>query len=69
LVDDKIAVDLKVKDRFYREDVRQIYGYLDESKKKLGIFFAMTRRRVKFERVILPENNIRYSKKIVICEG
>jgi len=60
---------LKVKDRFIVKMFDKFYGYLDESKKKLGILFAMTRRGVKFERVILPENNIRYSKKFVICEG
>jgi len=55
LIDDKIIVDLKAKERFDKEDLRQVLGYLKESAKELAILLAFARRGVKFHRVLMSK--------------
>ena len=52
LIDKKIVVDLKIRNRFTKEDMRQAIGYLKESRTELGILIAFTKFGVKFHRMV-----------------
>jgi GxxExxY protein len=52
LVEEKIVVELKSRDRFIKRDFEQISNYLNNSKIKLGILIAFTRTEVKFKRIL-----------------
>ncbi len=52
LIDDKIVVELKSRDRFLKRDFDQVSNYLNNSNHKLGILIAFGRTEVKFKRVL-----------------
>jgi GxxExxY protein len=57
LVDNKIVVELKIKQRLIKADYDQVKKYLSSTGHKLGIIFAITKEGVKFQRV-LGRNNL-----------
>ena len=52
LVDDKIIIELKSKDRFGKNNIEQVYNYLKANGKKLGILINFTREGVKYKRIV-----------------
>ena len=55
LIMDKIAIELKVRDHFYKRDIDQLYSYLKSFKLKLGLLVNFSSNGVKIRRVL---NNI-----------
>ena len=52
LVYDKIVIEIKKGDGFFRRDIEQLYSYLSVSKLKLGILVNFTSTGVKHKRVL-----------------
>lgn len=52
LVEDKIVLELKIGDRFSKQDIGQIHSYLKVSKLKLGLLINFTSLGVKFKRIV-----------------
>ncbi len=52
LVDDKIILELKVGSRFKKENIDQIYSYLVQNDKKLGLLINFSREGVKIKRIV-----------------
>jgi len=52
LVENKIVLEIKVRNYFSTKDIKQLYSYLRAKKLKLGIIAHFTRTGVKFKRVI-----------------
>ncbi|PIS29970.1 MAG: hypothetical protein COT41_03880 [Candidatus Portnoybacteria bacterium CG08_land_8_20_14_0_20_40_83] len=51
LIDDKIVLEIKVRDYFSKKDITQLYSYLKAKNLKLGIIAHFTKTGVKFKRV------------------
>lgn len=52
-IDNKIALELKVADRFYKSHINQLLSYLNASDVKLGILAIVTPEGVQFKRFVL----------------
>lgn len=52
LIDEKIILELKVRDYFSKNDISQIYSYLKASNLKLGLLAHFTRNGVRFKRIV-----------------
>lgn len=52
LVEDKIIVELKRREYFSQQDIKQLYAYLQSSELKLGILAHFTRDGVKIKRIL-----------------
>lgn len=52
LVDNKIILELKVGDRFYENNIKQIYSYLKTNNLQLGMLINFTSSGVKFKRIV-----------------
>jgi len=52
LIDDKIVLEIKVRNYFSKNDIDQLYSYLKSGNYKLGIIAHFTRDGVKFKRVV-----------------
>jgi len=52
LIDDKIVLEIKVRNFFSKKDINQLYSYLKAKNLKLGIIAHFTRTGVKFKRVV-----------------
>ena len=52
LVDDTIVIELKVRDRDYKDVCNQLYRYLKASNLKLGIIIRFMRDGVKVKRIV-----------------
>jgi len=52
LVDDKIVLELKVRNYFSKKDIEQVYSYLKAKDLKLGIIAHFTQSGVKYKRVL-----------------
>jgi len=52
LVGDKIALELKSGDHFFRRDIEQLFSYLKSVNLKLGIIVNFTSHGVKFKRIL-----------------
>ncbi len=52
LIDNKIVLELKVRNYFSVKDIKQLYSYLKSQKLKLGILAHFTRTGVKYKRVV-----------------
>ncbi len=52
LVEGKIVVELKVKQRLLKSDYDQVKKYLSSTGHELGILFCLTKEGVKFQRVL-----------------
>ena len=52
LIEHKLILELKSKERFDRQDVAQVYDYLKGHKLRLGILANFGRRGVKFKRIL-----------------
>ncbi len=52
LVEKKIVLELKRGARYIRQDIAQVYAYLQASKLQLGILATFTDRGVAFKRVV-----------------
>lgn len=52
LVDEKVVLEVKVRNFFSKKDIVQIYSYLNAVKLKLGIIAHFTRTGVKFKRIV-----------------
>lgn len=52
LVDEKIAIELKVGELFRRKDIEQLKNYLKPRKLKLGIIINFTSSGVNFKRIL-----------------
>jgi GxxExxY protein len=57
LVFDKIVVEIKNRNHFSKQDIRQLYAYLKATHFKLGILIHFGRDKVYIKRVINLENN------------
>lgn len=51
LVDDKIVLEIKVRNYFSEKDIKQLYAYLKAKNLKLGIIAHFTKSGVKFKRI------------------
>lgn len=56
LIEDKIILELKVGDRFSRQDIEQIHSYLKANSLQLGLLVNFTSQGVKFKRIINAKN-------------
>ncbi len=52
LVDEKIVLELKVRNYFSIKDIKQVYSYLKAQNLKLGIIAHFTNTGVKYKRVV-----------------
>lgn len=52
LIEDKVILEIKAQERFLRENIAQIYGYLKASGHELGIIGNFTRHGVRFKRLV-----------------
>ncbi|MCD6429549.1 GxxExxY protein, partial [bacterium] len=52
LIEEKIILEVKVRNYFSRKDIEQLYSYLKTKNLKLGIIAHFTRSGVKFKRVV-----------------
>jgi GxxExxY protein len=52
LIEDKIILELKVRNYFSKEDINQLYSYLRAKNLRLGIIAHFTRTGVKIKRVV-----------------
>ncbi len=52
LVEDKIVLELKVREFFSKKDITQVYAYLKSKNLKLGLLAHFTKNGVKFKRVV-----------------
>ena len=52
LIQDKIILEIKVRNYFSRKDIEQLYSYLKSENLKLGIIAHFTRTGVKFKRIV-----------------
>ena len=52
LVEEKIVLELKVKDSFSKKDIDQLFAYLKAQDLKLGIIAHFTKNGVKFKRIV-----------------
>jgi len=52
LVEDKIVVEIKVRNYFSVKDINQLYSYLKAKNFKLGILAHFTKSGVKYKRVV-----------------
>lgn len=52
LIEDKIVLEIKVRNYFSKKDIEQVYSYLKSNNFKLGIIAHFTRTGVKFKRVV-----------------
>ena len=51
LIDNKIVVELKVSDKYYKKACSQIFQYLKSSGFKLGLIFRITKEGVRVKRI------------------
>jgi GxxExxY protein len=52
LINDKIVLEIKVRNYFSKKDIDQLYSYLKARALKLGIIAHFTRTGVKFKRIV-----------------
>ena len=52
LIDDKIILEIKRGDGFFKQDIVQTVGYLNVSKLKLAILARFTSKGLKFKRIL-----------------
>ena len=52
LIDNKIILEIKAKEKFYPDNIAQVYSYLKSTKLKLGIIANFTKRGVSFKRIV-----------------
>ena len=52
LIENKIVLELKVRNYFSRKDINQLFSYLKSKDMKLGIIAHFTKSGVKFKRVV-----------------
>ena len=52
LIDDKVVLELKVRNYFSKKDIEQTYSYLKAQKIKLGILAHFTRTGVKHKSIV-----------------
>jgi len=52
LIEDKVVLEIKVRNYFSRKDISQLYSYLKSQGLKLGIIAHFTRNGVKFKRIV-----------------
>ncbi len=52
LIDDRVVVELKVREYFSKHDIDQVLAYLKAKKLRLGILAHFTKGGVKFKRVV-----------------
>ena len=52
LIDDKVIVELKSGEFFKKNDIDQVYHYLQTSKLKLGLLVNFTKHKVRYKRVL-----------------
>lgn len=52
LVENKVALELKVRNEIYESDVIQLLNYLKSERSKVGLLLAFTREGVKIKRLI-----------------
>jgi len=52
LIEDKIILEIKKGDRFFKSNIDQIYSYLKAKKLKLGILANFTSRGLEFKRIV-----------------
>ena len=52
LIEDKMILEIKVRNFFSKKDIEQLYSYLKSKNLKLGMIAHFTRTGVKFKRVL-----------------
>lgn len=52
LIEDKIAIELKVGDHFLTKDIDQLFSYLKSKDLKLGLLVNFTSNGVKYKRIV-----------------
>ncbi len=52
LIEDKIILEIKVRDYFSKKDIGQLYAYLKAKNLKLGIIAHFSKTGVKFKRIL-----------------
>ena len=52
IIDNKIDLEIKVRNYFTKQDINQLYGYLKATGLKLGIIAHFTKTGVKFKRIL-----------------
>lgn len=52
LIEDKIVLEIKVSEKFFDRDIKQVLGYLNSANIKLGILANFTRKGLKTKRIL-----------------
>lgn len=58
LVENKIVLELKIGDYFYKKDFEQVKGYLKAKKLELGIIVLFTKQGVKSKRILHRHSDV-----------
>lgn len=56
MIEDKIILEIKKLDKFFRKDIDQTYAYLKATSLELGILANFTKKGVQFKRIINIRN-------------
>lgn len=57
LIENKVILEIKKTDRFAKQEIYQVYGYLKATGMKLGILAHFTRNGIKFKRILNINNS------------
>ena len=57
LIEDKIILEIKKREYFSKQDINQLFEYLQTTGLKLGIIAHFTRIGVKFKRIVNLNNS------------
>lgn len=52
LIDEKIALELKIGDHFLKKEIDQLFSYIKSAELKLGILVNFTSNGVKYKRIV-----------------
>ncbi|SRR3989339_800675 len=57
VIDNKVALEIKKGDKFFKSNIDQLYSYLRFSRLELGILANFTSRGLQYKRIINLKNN------------
>ena len=52
IIENKIILEIKRMDKFFKKDIEQVYAYLKTTNLKLGILANFTKRGLQFKRIV-----------------
>ncbi|MBI3638476.1 GxxExxY protein [Candidatus Wolfebacteria bacterium] len=56
IIEDRIILEIKVGNKFYNRDIKQVLGYLKAANIPLGILVNLNRNNLQFKRILKGKN-------------